>query len=275
MMPAYILPPSLQQLANSIRDKSMYRKVKQVQLFFNRYRYFMLPDKRRFLTPTELDAAGGGDCKAQAATKYLVLLAAGVPMDQLWLVATRRESDRAPHMVLVCGDRVLDLLALTYTIKGCPYIPKVGINHQSRGICEGAAEAWFGFGRREDVIWDFTWYSFNTRFWRLMHVWAFWKWDQFNKKLEEEMKLGQSFAEQLQPSPFERAVAEVGVIPDTTGVSPETQAELTALITQAGGQLSPALFAKMSERVRVELAEFTRRNQAGLLEIYKRMGAPS
>ena len=81
MMPNFILPKAMQQLADSIRGKTLHRQIQRVQLFFHHhYGYFIGADKWIILTPLELHTAGRGDCKAHAISKYLVLLRAGVPM---------------------------------------------------------------------------------------------------------------------------------------------------------------------------------------------------
>ena len=268
-MIVYLLPPVLQQLADSIRDKSMHRKVARVQSFFTRYAYFVT-DKKHFVTPTEMVQAGGGDCKAHAIGKYLVLHAAGVPLAQLWLIITRNVQ-RTPHMILMAGDQVLDLQSRTYTVPNVPYIPFYGINHVSCGICDNAPEAWLGFGDPAKVIWDFTWLSFDIPFWRLMHIYTFWGWNKFVKKMEAE-KMQSDFAKSLQMTPFEQAVAESGVEANKRGVSPETEAELSQLVTQAGGQFSPALFGKMPARAKQELAVFIQNNQSGLMKIGQKLG---
>lgn len=173
-------------------------------------------------------------------------------------------------MILMAGDRILDLQAHTYAPPACPYIPFFGINHEMRGACEGAAEAWLGFGDPKNIVWDFTWYSFDTLFWRLMHTYTFWGWNKFVKKLEAEMQ--SDFAKSLQVSPFEQAVIDSGVEVNKSGVSPETERELMHLVAQAGGQMTPALFGKMSPKARQELQVFTQQNQAGLRSIAQRMG---
>ena len=267
----YILPPVLQQLADSIRDKSLRRKVARVQAFFTRYTYFVT-DKKYFVTPTEMVLAGGGDCKAHAIGKYLVLHASGVPLDQLWLIITKNVQ-RTKHMILMVGDQVLDLRALTYNVPNVPYIPMFAINHESRGFCENACEAWFGFGDPKKIIWDFTWYNFDTPFWRLMHTFSFWSWNKYVKKLEEEkVNAEKSFAQQLQATPFERAVAEVGIVPDARHVSPETEAEVQAIFAQAGGQISPALWGKLSARGQAEMSKFAQQNKSGLMAVANKLG---
>lgn len=270
MMPDFVLPLSMQQLAEAISGKSLHRQIQRVQVFFHqRYGYFIGDDKRTILTPMELAAAGKGDCKAHAISKYLVLLRAGVPMSDMRLVLTRNEQ-RIGHMILLVGDRVLDLKAFVYATTDVPYIPINGFNHQSHGCCEGAAEALLGFGRREDVIWDFNYITFDNKVWRFLHTYHFWHWRKFNKKLEAEMQ--SDFAKTLQVSPLERAVAEVGVIPDTRAVSPETEREVQVLFAQSGGKLTPAIFGKLSARAQTEMQNFIRSNQAGLMAIADKLG---
>lgn len=271
-MITYILPPAMQQLADSIRGKSLRRQVQRVQLFFNRYPYFLLDDKKRFVTPIELDTLGKGDCKAVACAKYFVLHAAGVPLDQLWLIYTRRPHDHAGHMILMAGDLLLDMKAFVYSTKNTPYVPLFGINHESRGACKNSTEVWCGFGDPHDIIWDFKYYNFNAWFWRLLHTYTFWSWNKFLKRLEAEVEQANYFAESLKVSPFERAVAETGVVPDARDLSAETLAEVTELVKKSGGQLSPALFMQLSERARDEFQSFIMRNKSGLTEISKRMG---
>jgi len=271
-MITYILPPAMQQLADSIRGKSLHRQVQKVQLFFNRYPYFILEDKHRFVTPTELHEMGKGDCKAHACSKYFVLHAAGVPLDKLWLIYTRRPQDRVPHMILMAGDLLLDLKAFVYSTSNTPYIPLIGINHEWKGMCENAPEAWRGFGDPREIIWDFKYYNFDTWFWRLMHIYTFWSWGKFFKRLEAEVEQKKSFADSLKVTPFERAVAELGVVPDTRHVSPETEAEVSEIFTQSGHQLSPELFNKLSARAQKEMQGFIRHNQSGLMAIANKLG---
>ena len=80
------------------------------------------------------------------------------------------------------------------------------------------------------------------------------------------------FAKSLQMTPFEQAVAESGVELDKRGVSPETEAELLQLVTQAGGQFSPALFGKMTALTLAEMQVFIKNNQFGLMKIGQKLG---
>jgi len=273
MMPDYILPPAMQQLAESIQGKTLHRQIQLVQMAFLRYGYRICADNRVILTPLELDASGAGDCKAHAVAKYLVLLRAGVPMADMRLVITRTAL-RVPHMILLVGDRVLDLQAFVYATSDVPYIPYSGFNHETHGFCENSAEAWFGFGRRQDVVWDFTYSTFDHWLWRFWHLNYFRYWRKFNKKLELEanMNLSKTFAQTLQPSPFEQAMIDLGVEADLRGMSPESVQEITALVIKAEGHITPALFVQMTAKARQEYQVFLQRNQSGLRAISQKMG---
>ena len=272
MMPNFILPKAMQQLADSIRGKSMHRQIQRVQMFFLRYGYSIDADKWIIRTPLELDAAGQGDCKAHAIAKYLVLLRAGVPMDSIRIVQARN-AQGAGHMILLVGDRILDLQAMVYGLKNVPYRPLVGWNHETYGICENGVESWLGWVRMEDVIWDFNWVTYDNFVWRFIHRNHFKHWRKFNKKLEAEAEMQKkTFADQLKATPFERAVAEVGVIPDTRHVSPETEAEVQAVFAQAGGQISTALWGKLSARAQAEMSKFAQQNKTGLMAVANKLG---
>ena len=181
-----------------------------------------------------------------------------------------RNAQGAGHMILLVGDRILDLQAFVYSLEKVPYRPLIGWNHETYGICENGVQAWLGWGRMEDVIWDFNWVTYDNFVWRLIHRNHFKHWRKFNKKLEAEMQ--SDFAKSLQMTPFEQAVAESGVEVDKRGVSPETEAELLQLVTQAGGQFSPALFGKMSARALAEMQVFIKNNQFGLMKIGQKLG---
>lgn len=273
MMPTYILPPAMQQLADSIRGKTLHRQIQRVQMAFLRYGYHIGADKRVILTPTELAAAGKGDCKALAIAKYLVLLRAGVPMDEMRIVVARNLQG-AGHMILLVGDRILDLQAFVYSLEKVPYRPLNGWNHETHGICENGLAAWLGWGRVEDVIWDFNWVTFDNSVWRFMHRNHFKHWRKFNKKLEREVEvnLSKTFAQTLQPSPFEQAVIDSGVQADMRGMSPESEQEITALIIKAEGKITPALFGQLTAKARQEYQVFLHRNQACIRSIAQQLG---
>ncbi len=99
------LPPEVLTLVSSIADESLFHKCCDVHELWNGCPY--VTDLRNYgvvdywATPMQL-SENGGDCEDYAIAKYYTLAAAGVPVEQMYIVAVRRENES--HMVLAVVD---------------------------------------------------------------------------------------------------------------------------------------------------------------------------
>lgn len=122
-----ILPGPMEELAKLIKGRRPHRQISRIQSFFARYKYWT---QKKTSTPSEMHAAGGGDCKSFAAAKYLILLRAGEPVSSL-RIARMRLADDSYHDALQYGDVIVDRIRDIYTIPDVPATPHMSWNNEA------------------------------------------------------------------------------------------------------------------------------------------------
>ncbi len=99
------LPSEARTLLKIMKGESLFHKCCDVHEFWNGCPY--VTDFRNYgvedywATPMEL-SENGGDCEDYAIAKYFTLAAAGVPVEQMFIVHVKRALD--DHMVLAVVD---------------------------------------------------------------------------------------------------------------------------------------------------------------------------
>ncbi len=252
----FVLPSQMEALAESIRDKRPFRQIQRIQNFFVHYRYFVHDE---MLTPSEMQAAGGGDCKAFAVAKYFILLRAGVSMERLHLVHMRLP-DKSYHAAIQYDDQLIDRIRDTYTIPNVPARIHVSWNHAE--ILHYWPFASWGEVPYESYKGD----GFVHRFSRYFREWR-----NLLSKIRSEVESGKLlvFERMLCPSVMELAALEVGERVNLRDLSSATLSEIDYLQMRHGGDFQ-ALLNALSPRGKTEFRRYLERNHDLLVAVHNK-----
>ncbi len=251
----FILPGPMEALAESIREKRPYRQIRRIQHFFAHYRYF---EHDEFLTPSEMQAAGGGDCKAFALAKYFILRRAGVSMERLHLVHMRLP-DKSYHAAIQYDDQLIDRIRDTYTIPNVPAEIRYSWNHEElRGYWPFASWG-------EDPVL----YSMECLFFRPSSFMRLWR--QLLNKIQHEVESGKirAFECVLRPSATELSMLEVADHANLRDLSDATMREIDFLQLRHGGDFQ-AIHRHLSPRGKDEFRRYLERNHELLVFIFNK-----
>ena len=246
----------MDELAQSIRGRRPYLQIQRMQSFFARYKYW---EQDEFSTPSEMHAAGGGDCKSFAAAKYYILLRAGVSVDQLWLVFMQLP-DRSHHLALRYGDVLVDRIRDTYTIPNVPAQLKMDWNHHRIRL-------YWGGGWQDSPISEKPADCFLCRWGPKMRAWRV-----LLKKLKTEVESGKisAFERLLQPSAMELVSLQIGEDLDLRDISDATWREVEYVKIRCGND-PRELVKALSPRARNEMRRYLERNHVLLVSAYNKM----
>ena len=251
----FVLPSQMEALAESIRDKRPYRQIQRIQHFFAHYRYF---EHDEFLTPSEMQAAGGGDCKSFAVAKYFILLRAGVSMERLHLVNIKLP-DKSYHAALQYDDQLIDRIRDTYTIPHVPAQIRYAWNH------EDLLGYWpYASWGEEPVS-----FSMDSLFFQIAPFMRLWR--QLLYKIQNEVESGkiQAFECVLRPSAMELSMLEVADHVNLRDLSESTMSEINYLQMRYGSDFQ-SIHRQLSPRAKNEFRHYLERNHELLVFVFNK-----